>query len=977
MKNRFIVFLLSLLALTALAQQAKGQDSRELGVEAYRQENYEKAASCLSKYIASSENDNNTPRDTHFAQICSMAAFASNKIGHYEEAIKLGRRATDIFKETLGEDNREYANELSNLASYYSDYGCNDTAIIIGTRARDIRKKFGEGKDYAESLVCLATYYDRIGKYNEAIDMAVKAREIYKHLNDTARIDYAELEDKLAVYHSRNAQYQEALKLEERAVSRYRDLGRENESKYVAALSNLAGFYSDLGFNEKAIDIGEESIRLRKKGIGEKKDYAFSLAALANYYDNGGRYKEAIKAATEAMETYRHVIDTMSIDYAKVEVKLAGLHSRTGEQQKALQYGELAVAKFRRNRNAGRMEYLISLNTLAGIYSDLGNHAEAIKLGTEVLDGIKELFGTAHPWYASTLWSLSEFCLRGGENDKATSFATAAARCLQDDVITKFASMNGSDRSHYWDKYSSFYLIYLPRLLYKSHDEKFAETVYNQTALFAKGLLLSAEIEMTRLIKESGDEVATKKYEELRNNRTELNRLLEKPIEERQADADSLQDIINEQERELVKMSKVYGDYTQNMRLTWKDVQECLPDDGIAVEFLSFPVGTDSIIYLALTVRKGYECPKTTVLFEEKDLRSEEKEVKGQKVYMPSEALARLVWQPLEKELTGVNNIYFTPSGKLYNVGIEYLPSMEKRNLYRLSSTRELPLRRNANHNTNNTAALYGGIRYDTDTTTMVAESRMAQSYQQEEWAYNSRSRDASLLLRSKPFYLPATKEEVESAKHSLEKCGVRCSLLTGTKATEESFKALSGKGVRLLHVATHGFYYSPEDAYRMPHSSTIIQSASDLNEEDLSLTRSGLLFSGATNTLDSIGVPEGVDDGILTAKEISQLDLRNMDLVVLSACQTGLGDITQGEGVFGLQRAFKKAGAQTILMSLWKVDDDATQILMSAFYDNLSRGIDKHRAFLEALQHLRTTENGRYSDPQDWAPFIMMDATE
>ena len=135
--------------------------------------------------------------------------------------------------------------------------------------------------------------------------------------------------------------------------------------------------------------------------------------------------------------------------------------------------------------------------------------------------------------------------------------------------------------------------------------------------------------------------------------------------------------------------------------------------------------------------------------------------------------------------------------------------------------------------------------------------------------------------------------------------------------------------------------------------------------------------MAGANHILEGDSIPDDVEDGILTAKEIADLDLRGLDLVVLSACQTGLGDISQGEGVFGLQRGFKKAGANTILMSLWEVDDTATQILMTQFYKNYLSGQSKRESLLSAQKYLREYDNGKYNNPKYWAAFIMLDGLE
>ena len=138
-------------------------------------------------------------------------------------------------------------------------------------------------------------------------------------------------------------------------------------------------------------------------------------------------------------------------------------------------------------------------------------------------------------------------------------------------------------------------------------------------------------------------------------------------------------------------------------------------------------------------------------------------------------------------------------------------------------------------------------------------------------------------------------------------------------------------------------------------------------------MTRSGLLFSGCNRAFRHEQIPEGEEDGILTAQEISTLDLRGLDLVVLSACPTGLGDIVSGEGVFGLQRGFKKAGAKTIIMSLWNVNDESTMKMMTSFYHHYLNGMSKEEAFYTAQDELKKGSPSQQERP-DWAAFIMLD---
>ena len=204
--------------------------------------------------------------------------------------------------------------------------------------------------------------------------------------------------------------------------------------------------------------------------------------------------------------------------------------------------------------------------------------------------------------------------------------------------------------------------------------------------------------------------------------------------------------------------------------------------------------------------------------------------------------------------------------------------------------------------------------------------------------------------------------------------------IYTDTLGTEASFKSYNGQSCELIHIATHGFYYSENDSLKMRRAH-LDYMGNQMNKharsyvEDYSLTRSGLLMAGCNNILRGEELPSNIDDGVLFAKEIADMNMKNVGLITLSSCDSGLGDVT-GEGVFGLQRAFKKAGAQSILMALWKVDDNATRILMTRFYDNyLSKKMSKTESLKEAQRYVRTYQEGIFKDPKYWASFVLLDA--
>jgi len=398
----------------------------------------------------------------------------------------------------------------------------------------------------------------------------------------------------------------------------------------------------------------------------------------------------------------------------------------------------------------------------------------------------------------------------------------------------------------------------------------------------------------------------------------------------------------------------------------WTEVRNSLKNKELAIEFVEFPLwNQNQTMLVALVLRKNYTSPRLIPIFENNQLKQV-----SDTLYYQCQEMADLVWKPLQPELEGVKTIYFSPSGALYNIGIEYLPGMEQYNIYRLSSTRELVTGRK--EETIHRAVLYGGLDYNAT----LDASAAAKSVALLDESFKERADVRGMSLRGGKGYLEHSKVEVGIIGEELAKAKWECVLDTAALGTEESFKALSGRGIDCLHISTHGFYYTEEEADNARYQFMLTDDAV-FSTEDRALTRSGLVMSGANHILNDEELPDNVEDGILTAKEIADVDLRGLDLVVLSACQTGLGDIAQSEGVFGLQRGFKKAGANSILMSLWEVKDDATQILMTQFYRNLLSGQNKRQSLLSAQKHLREVEGGKYDKPECWAAFILLDGIE
>jgi len=400
----------------------------------------------------------------------------------------------------------------------------------------------------------------------------------------------------------------------------------------------------------------------------------------------------------------------------------------------------------------------------------------------------------------------------------------------------------------------------------------------------------------------------------------------------------------------------------------WNDIQQHLSNVAIAVEFISTMEGEGEYnTYHALVIDKNSSSPRMITLYSESKLE----EIMKTETRNIRDIVGELIWKPILAQYTTVKDIYFSPDGILHMLPIEYYSSdgtnimSEHYNMYRLSSTKELI--REINKHQPNSAVLYGGLDYN-------------------QFIENASGSNASEIpsvwrgIAERGGFDPLfnTALETQEIKKLLTEKNISTTLYSGETGTEESFRNLSGQSHGIIHLATHGMYVNPDnvDIKKNENNFDFLESMVNLNDpvkEDVTLTHSFLVMAGGNRVISRIPVSDKSNDGILTSKEISQLDLRGLDLVVLSACESALGEINNG-GVYGLQRGFKKGGANTIVMSLGKVDDEATRLLMVEFYRNLMNGNTKHKSLQEAQQYLRKVDNGKYNDPKYWASFIMLD---
>lgn len=531
-----------------------------------------------------------------------------------------------------------------------------------------------------------------------------------------------------------------------------------------------------------------------------------------------------------------------------------------------------------------------------------------------------------------------------GQKDSLNSIVPKALVYAREPVLQYFVNSTAIERARYWVNAGAFFNRFIPFYAYGNPSKELNSAAYD-AILLSKGMLLNADVTTEELINSSGDEGIIQKYHRYK----QLSESGKLTLEEA-AEKDYLGTLIQKKQKQLTNK------FRNRFRYSWIDVKNSLDENAIAVEFFSIGATAEEEELAALVIDKNCDYPQLVRLCSVDKLSKVDKSC----LYTSSD-IYDLIWAPILERRPAVTNIYFSPSGVLHNIAIEYcndgdgMDLMSSYGVSRVSSTRSL-ISKQKNNNYKH-FILFGGVNY------------------------NGENHDPSETVRGGVAYLPATKIEVDSISHILSNPELTITAHVGNDASESHVKDSAIFYGDLLHFATHGFYLSISKQEAFPplddlvHNSLFTNTESQDNyREDYSLNQSGLLLAGANTTLTG-NVSADQEDGILYASEVSAINLTNTEAVCLSACETALGDLSFSEGVFGLQRGFKLAGVKTLLMSLWKVNDEATMKLMCFLYENLKNGMNLSDALRDARMDLRMADDGKWDSPEYYDAFILLDA--
>ena len=934
------------------------------------------------------------PGENQNTLLFSIAGIQS-ELGYYKEAEELLLKIVAEDEKEYGKSSEEYYTSVASLIDLYIQTEKVSTAVDL---ASDLRKNVEKNSvEEAVTYKWEGDAYTTEGSDRKAEKALLRSLDTFESNGLEATFEYASSLNSLGILYTNMAKYAEAEEAYQEAISIIDRMQGDNEDARAGLQGNLAQVYFKLRDYSRAITLQRSLLEQDKEYFGEDSfTYGTTLLNLALTLLYDGQYAEAEKLNLEALEVFRKSGDEKGIHYGRVLNHMSLLNTKRGNIDQAIDYGQNAIETYSSALGKNHPETAFPYFNLANAHLGYEQVEKASPYAERAYNIRKSTLGKTHPDFARSANQMAILSWKKKDMKAALGYYQETFDNYFRQINTFFPVLTEEEKATFYytnlrpafEQYISFI-----QASTKGEDKTLIGEIYDYQ-LSLKGLIMYATAKVRKSILASGDEALIAKYEEWISQKEQLAKLFsatDMDLDERNQKIEAFTESSNKLEEELSKESDVFGKNFANRKLTWRDVQKTLKPDEAAVEMVRYRVFstdssgvfTDEVHYAALIVRADTEdYPEMVVLkngaeMEKKYLANYRNAIKFK---ITENYSYRLFWEPISRKLEGINKIYFAPDGVYNQISIYTLQNSKTKNylldeidVALVTNTKDL-LEDGPTFEPGGRSVFFGYPQYsmgsveagkETDSRGARGGSRGSRS-----GSGGSLDRGASIprgvrgnLVRYMQSFnglamLPGTKKEVELIDSLYSKSNKNAEAYFLNDALEGTLKGV--KSPNILHIATHGFFLEldPDDQ------------ASDSYTEN-PLLRSGLIMAGANNFIQTgeISKEQNGDDGILTAFEAMNMNLDQTDVVIMSACETGLGEIKNGEGVYGLQRAFQIAGADAIIMSMWTVDDDATQELMTKFYEEwLSHG-DKQRAFNAAQKVIRD----KYQKPYYWGAFVMI----
>lgn len=857
--------------------------------------------------------------------------------GEFDEALRLARSALAIREKALGPHHAEVARSLSNVAAAHRAKGQFTTAEQLYQRALSIfeRTPGAQSPDYAKALNNLGTLDIETGNYVRAETRLLRALEVYEKALGPEHLLVAAASNNLGELYKKRGNLEKSVQLHRRALGiREKALGAEH-LLVSRSLNNLAVAYDDMGDTEQAEPLYKRSLAIIEKELGkDHPDAGLLLNNLATLYAEKG-------------------------DLASAEPLL----------RRSLEITEKAFGP-------DHPEVAAALHNLADLHRERGDYDAAESLFLRSLKITEEAFGPTHPDAAETLSNLSALYMAKDEPAKAVATQTRANEIRESNLALILPAGSEDEKRLYLRTLSGETDGTVSLLTRYAPADEAAARLAATTVLRRKGRVLDVMANSVGALRRRMNDEDRALLEKLSAARARLASLtLQSPEEttpeERRA---AVRKIETETERLEGVISARNPEYrAQSQPVTLERVQGAIPEGAALVEMMLYhPYRAKGTVkraaeregplhYVAFVLtREG--APRWIELGEASQIgqavaqfRAALGDPRNADVRRLARALDERVMRPVRRLLAGARMIFLSPDGALNLVPFGALVDEHDRYLVEsysftyLTSGRDL-LRLGVRGQGAAEVVVVAAPAFDTAVGGRRTQGSVADA-----------TRGAAVLRRMRWPPLEGTAEEANAIRRLLP--GAR--VLRGTAATEAAFKQLAGP--RILHVATHGFFL-PDSPEREAVEGAGRDDAPAAESDKNPMLRSGLILAGANRHQSGNG-----EDGILTALEAASLHLWGTRLVVLSACETGVGDVLNGEGVYGLRRALVLAGSESQVMSLWQVRDAAVTDLMVKYYTRLKAGEGRTEALRQV--QLDTLNSPARRHPYFWASFIQSGA--
>jgi CHAT domain-containing protein/Tfp pilus assembly protein PilF len=930
----------------------------------------------------------------------------------------LYEKALAINKDVLGERHPAFALSLNNLAYLLHSQGDYAAARILFERALAIHKEvLGERHpDYAQSLNNLASLLESQGEYAAARPLYEKALVIKKDVLGERHSDYAMSLNNLASLLQSQGDYAAARPLYEKALAIRKDVLGERHPAYAASLNNLAYLLKSQGDYAAARPLYERALAILKEVLGERhSDYATSLNNLADLLESQGDSAAARPLYEKALAIRKDLLSERHPDYATSLNNLAHLLESQGDYAAARPLYEKVLAIRKDLLGERHPDYAMSLNNLASLLQSQGDSAAARPLYEKALSIRKEVLGERHPDYAVSLENLGALYWAQCDFSRASVLLKQALEIAQANLDLAAAAQSERQqlamaRDVRWSLDSFLSLAPLARV---SPGDAYRHVLASKGAAFERQRGLHAH--RRRFQSDPGSQAA-RCFADYERTVTQLATLALATPDPKHTQAwrtkiDGLSVRKDELEAELVRLDAGFRAEQAEARRTPEQLQAILPHGTALVDLLMYcafqpPAQGKGRFHLerrlvAFVVRSdrpiaridlGPLAPITWAIDDWQRLLISGKTAPA--AGDRARTLRSLIWAPLESHLEGIASVLVSPDGPVGLVPLAALPG-KKPGSYLIEelSIAVVPVPRVLDSPATSGAPSQGSAASPERAASLLLAGDINYGGDAGKGGEPAMVRSAAVDSRAGFFsdfpHLDATREEILAVRDSFERRfrKGRADVLRDEDATESAFRR-EAPGHRYLHLATHGYFAPPElrSALGPGDNKAPRQGIDAPGGAGAAGYHPGLLSGIALAGANRRPTPIGEDDGILTALEVAELDLSGLELAVLSACETGLGEVAGGEGLLGLQRAFQVAGADSVVASLWKIGDDPTRALMARFYENLwSKGQPPAEALRQAQLSMLRGDLGRGSltrqsdepksdrlPPYYWAAFVL-----